>query len=268
MKVFAMQRQHGQAMTEFIVAMAVLLPLFFGIVYVGKFADIKHQAVQASRFAAFERALDPSAKQEDNAVLVEETRARFFTDGSRNQGKIGYEDNTNGLATAATLNSLWSDLSGTPLIQTYQDPNTGISVNVSSNNSLAVGAFVPIDDGSQALFNNLNTGGQVQADVEVPIANIASLPAPLNNLNVKVAARTVVAGDAWNGGGTQNVADHFTVTSVPGKAISFLNNIPGINELFELLADTPAPQLGCVKPDVVPGQTAPGANYQPSDKCY
>jgi Flp pilus assembly protein TadG len=267
MNASKMRSQRGQAMTEFIVAMAVLLPLFFGIVYIGKFSDIKHQAVQASRFAAFERALDPSARQESDAVLVEETRARFFTDASRNQGKIGFQDNTQGLATSGTLNPLWGELNGTPLIRSYQDPNTGIRVDVTSN-SMDLGAFAPIDKGAQALFKNLNSGGQIQADVEVPIANVAALPAPLNNLNMKVAARTVVAGDAWNGGGTQNVADHFTPVSVPGKTISFLNSIPGIDALFQLLADTPAPQFGCVKPDVVPAATAPGANYQASDACY
>jgi hypothetical protein len=267
MKTFGMRLQRGQAMTEFIVAMALFLMLFFGVVYIGKFADIKHQAIQASRFAAFERALDPSAAHESDSVLQEETRARFFTDGSRNQGKIGFQDNTGNLATSGTLNPLWGELNGTPLIQSYSDPTTGIHVNVASK-SMDIGAFRVINEGSRLQFKNLNTGGQIEADVEVPIVNIAHLPRPLNNLNVKVGATTVVAGDAWNGAGTQNVADHFTPVSVPGRAISILNKIPGINGLFQLLADTPAPQFGCVRPDVVPSATAPGASYQASDPCY
>jgi hypothetical protein len=267
MKARAMRSQRGQAMTEFVVAMALFLPLFFGIVYVGKFADIKHQAVQASRYAAFERALDPSATQESALVLQEETRARFFTDGSRNGGRIGFQDSTSGLPVSGTLNPLWGELNGRPLIQSYSDTATGVHVNVASN-SMDIGAFTPINQGSRVLFSHLNTGGQVQADVEVPIANIANLPAPLNNMNLKLAATTVVAGDAWNGDGARDVAGHFTPVSVPGRAISILNSIPGIDALFQLLADTPAPQLGCVKPDVVPAATAPGANYQASDPCY
>jgi hypothetical protein len=259
--------QRGQSMSEFVVAMAVFVPLFFGIYYVGKFEDIKHQAIQASRFAAFERALDPSATQESDAVLKEETRARFFTDGSRNQGKIGFQDSTAGLAPSGTQNPLWSQANSQPLLQSYSDPTTGIRVDLASN-SMNIGANSLIDTGAQTGFSNLNTGGQIQADVEVPISNIAHLPPTLSSLNIKVGARTVVAGDAWNGGGTQDVANHFTVVSVPGRGLKFLNSIPGIDLLFQLLADTPAPQLGCVKPDVVPGQTAPGANYQPSDPCY
>jgi len=57
-----------------------------------------------------------------------------------------------------------------------------------------------------------------------------------------------------------------------------VEKIPGIDILFRFLSDTPAPQFGCVKPDVVPEHVAPGAQYDPqddpsnptnvNDKCY
>jgi hypothetical protein len=267
MNTRGIRRQRGQASTEFIAAMALFVPLFFGIVYVGKFADMKHQAIQASRYAAFERALDPSSTQESAAVLQEETRARFFTDGARNQGKIGFEDSTQNLASNGTTNPFWNEVNGTPLLQSYDDPTTGITVDVASN-SMDVGAFAPINEGNQVFFSNLNTNGKIQADVKVPIANIAHLPAILNNLNLVVAARTVVAGDAWNGNGPQDVANHQTIVSDPGRNNPVLQTLQAtLAPLAEVFADS-QPKFGCDRPDVVPDRTAPGASYQPDDQCY
>jgi hypothetical protein len=269
MKAFGKRLQRGQAIAEFIAAMAVFVPLFFGIVYVGKFADMKHQAIQASRYAAFERALVPSQTLESASVLEEETRARFFTDGSRNQGKIGFQDSTKNLATNGTLNPLWNEVNGTPLLNSYDDPTTGISVTVKD-----VGAFSPINEVSR-VFNNLNRDGQIQADVEVPIANIAHLPAILSNLNLKVASRTVVAGDAWNGNGPQDVADHqSTVTNFSlfpsdiGRNNPVLQGLQLVLTPLALVFADSSPQFGCDRPDVVPAGTAPGANYQDGDPCY
>jgi hypothetical protein len=274
MKTRRDELQRGQAITEFVAAMAVFLPLFFGIVYMGKFADMKHQAIQASRYAAFERALVPSESRESASVLAEETRARFFTDGSRNQGKIGFQDSTQGLATDGTLNPLWGELNGTPLLTSYDDPTTGISVTVASN-SMDISLFSPINEASRE-FNNLNRNGQIQADVIVPVANIAHLPSILSNLNLTVAARTVVAGDAWNGDGPQDVADHqSTVTNFSLFPSDIGRNNPVLQALqvaldaFVVLGfSDSSPNFGCDRPDVVPDRTAPGANYQANDACY
>jgi len=262
-QALGLRSQRGQAMSEFIAALALFLPLFFGVVYIGKFADIKQQAIQASRFAAFERALDPSpGAPESDQVIAEEARARFFTDGARNQGKLAFQDNTNGLTTAQTAPALWTDLSGAPLLQSYADPDIKVTL---SSNSMDVGAFTATNEGSGLFFDNLNKNGQVQADVEVNIANVASLPSPLNNLNLKVAARTVVAGDAWNGDGAQNVADHQTVRSDIGRNNPLLQGLQLLlTPLAAVFSDVPqGPQFGCLRPDVVPSQTAPGITSLP-----
>ncbi len=47
----------GQAMTEFLVAMAVLVPIFFAISYLARYGDLQQRATQASRYAAFQRAM-------------------------------------------------------------------------------------------------------------------------------------------------------------------------------------------------------------------
>jgi hypothetical protein len=246
--------------------MAVFVPLFFGIIYVGKIVDIKHQAIQASRYAALERALDPLPPPARIAAEEEATRARFFTDGAHNGGRLTNNDTTSGLQTDGTVNPLWYEINGTPLLQSYSDPSTGVRVTVTAN-SMDIGAFTPINEASRG-FDHLNRDGQMQADIEVSVANIAHLPAPLNALNLKVAARTVMAGDTWSGGGSQDVASEQTWKTDVGKNPALQVVGLALTPLAAVFSDTGAPQFGCVRPDVVPGQTAPGANYQPNDPCY
>ena len=260
----ARRAQRGQSMTEFVIAMAIFLPLILGIIYIGKYSDIKHQAIQASRYAAMERALDPSGTQESDAVLVELTRARFFENGLDNNAQKGVlknPDTTAKLATAGTLNPLWTQPNGATMLAKYGD--VAVTLGSSDLSSVALAPMKP----AQALLTGLDNKGQIQANVEVAIANATGF-APLSALNLKVAATTVIAGDTWNAGGAANVAGHLGPLAVPGKAISVLDKIPFIDVVFEWLADTPAPQFGCVRPDVVPAATARGATYSTSDPCY
>jgi hypothetical protein len=259
--------QRGQAMSEFVAAMAVFLPLIMGVVYIGKYGDIKHQAIQASRYAAMERALDPQG-HESASVVENETVARFFRD--EGQHAIGLDDEATG-ATATDENPNWNQLgSGGAMLGSYSD--VSVTVTSASNSTL-----LPMDKVAEAGFNRLSGNFSVAADVKVPLVNIASF-APLANINLTIEAKTVVAGDAWNGGGAADVGGRFTALSVPGRAISIIDKIPGVNTLFKWLSGTPAPQMGCVKPDVVPAADANGAKYNPSDdptnptspndKCY
>jgi len=263
MKFSSTRTQRGQAMSEFIVAMAVFVPLVMGVIYVGKYSDIKHQAIQASRYAAMERALDPSGRESD-LTIAEETRARFFTDGSRNGGKIGFEDKVGNTATSGSENPLWSQMNGKPMITQY----SGVSVKITQK-ALDATLFKPVDAADSLFGFKLQGDGQVQADVEVPVANISHF-APLKNINLKIAATTVMAGDAWNAGGTENEAKHFTFQSVPLKALGGpLSSLKAIlDPIWQMISGTDGPQFGCVRPDVVPRATAPGAQYSPGDKCY
>ena len=277
------KHQRGQAMTEFIAAMLLFVPLILGVIYVGKYSDIKHQAIQASRYAAMERALDPKA-HESGAGIGAETVARFFRDGG--QQTIAADEQARG-STSSDENPNWKQIDGTPLIARYAD----VSVNLHARSDLSVGA-PGIDQVASLQFDGLNTGSAVQADVEVPVANMTNagpLAQLMNNLNLRIGATTVMAGDPWNASSSQDVADHQTIVSVPGrllgkvnKALDILKNVPGVPDPIKLLVDTGLPVFGCVKPDIVPngtpGRGAPGAQYDssddpgspdnPNDKCY
>ena len=264
--------QRGQAMSEFVAAMALFLPLLIGLIYIGKYSDIKHQTIQASRYAAFERALDPSKAHEPDTLLQEETRARFFMDESRDQGAL--VSTTNNQPTAATLNPLWGELNGAPMLDNYSN----VAVSFGAEQPVDDATLVPVDAANALLFG-LNRNGQFQANVEVSPPNIASFN-PLSAVNLKIAARTVVVGDGWNAGGAASVASQLhggipgsmpirpggPVSGIIGTLLHISNTI--LQPFYAALAGDTGPQLGCIRPDVVPADTAPGARYQPGDTCY
>jgi hypothetical protein len=254
MSYSSIRTQRGQATSEFIAAMAVLLPLFLGVVYVGKYSDIKHQAIQASRYAAFERALDPT-QHENPGVLTEETRKRFFADGSLDNGNVGYQDSTSGLSTATTLNPVWSEVNGTAMVTNYSDVAVSVSKGALSS---------PAMSSAGALANKmftLDAGGQVQANVEVNTAAITHF-APLNRV-LSIGATTVVVGDAWNADGASGVIDHFRPTAVP--AALFKQATTPFNYLFQFFSSSDGPQWGCVNPDSVPADHL--SNYDTPAPC-
>jgi hypothetical protein len=275
MRTSAMKSQRGQAMTEFVAAMAMFIPLILGVIYAFKYGDIKHQAIQASRYAAMERALDPHLRESDTAIR-DETVARFFRDGGSHP--IVANDKPPA-STSGDDNPNWGQLNGDSMLGPDYSKIT-VALSAKSLDSLALlpvdlVADAPVPDVVKP-FHGLNKGYGTEADVEVPVANVTGLPWLSNNL--KIGATTVIAGDPWNAGGAADVAAHMGAGSIPGKILGLVNQIPGSNLLFQWLSGTPAPQFGCVKPDVVPDTVAPGATYNPqddpnnpsnpNDKCY
>jgi hypothetical protein len=253
-----MRTQRGQATSEFIAAMALFIPLLFGVIYVGKFGDVKHQAIQASRYLAMQRALDPHGVASD-AALHDKTVARFFRDGGKY--KIGQNEPATA-ATATDINPNWYDITGKPLINSYGAITARFGAAPNINGATLTGL-----NAATLPFAKLPASPGFTAEVEVPIANITHF-APLNSANLKVAGKTVMAGDPWNAAGAEDVADHLThgaLVAKTGGILQQVKNIPGINTLFQLLAGAPAPDFGCVKADIVPGDVAPGAKYSPGD---
>lgn len=232
--------QRGQAMSEFIAACAVLVPLFMGIIYVAKYSDVKSSTIQASRYAAFERAFDPTAKHKPAPVLTEETRARFFTDGARNDGAFTKGDTTANLKPDQFVTAFWRDMKATRMLNQYAD------VSLAIDEKGLGGAFNKILD-TEGKVLKLNPNGLYYSNVEVPMANIAHFE-PLKKINLKIGATTALLGDAWSAGGSADVTTHAR-RAVPASVIP---SLPAADFLFEWLTDSPAPQFGCISPDVVP----------------
>jgi hypothetical protein len=271
----ALRFQRGQAMSELIVAMLAVLPLLLGVIYIGKYQDLKFSAVQASRYAAFDRVYDPSSRHKTATVLAEETRARFFTDPMlKNNGAVAFQDSTqNSSNTNGTLNQNWYGSGGDPIVTKYQD----VSVNV--QNPSTNGTFIQGLDLAGKLNFKIDDPGIAQADVQVPLANVATFAA-LNNLNLKLDVSTAVLTDGFNAGGANSPSANNVHDRVFADWGLVLGKIPGFQQLlsvldsnfasttaWELFSDTPGPQWGCVMPDVVPSDVAPGASYDPNKNC-
>jgi hypothetical protein len=106
-------------MIEFLVALSVLLPLFLVVTFAGRYGDIHQSAVQASRYAAFQRVAQPDAAKLPDAKIEDQMRARFFVQGNylHANGRVQSDDTAVGLRDKG-LPSTWRDLSSNPLIKT------------------------------------------------------------------------------------------------------------------------------------------------------
>ncbi len=244
--------QRGQSMTEFLVALAVLTPLFMAVTYAGKYGDVQMSATQASRYAAFQRAREPSTARLSDEKLADQMRVRFFIEGDYlNKGKLQSDDGLAMVKKDKGGNPLWVDLTGNPLISQPLDK------------AITVGwADAPLGTSGVAEAMGFMTksasktypGGRV-AQIEVTLDNKMDLlndkPKPL-----VIAAATAAAGNPLNSGGSKDTRDS-AATMVPTSYIP-----DGLTDFFELamsLFEPYGPELGCIKPDVVPNERLDGS---------
>jgi hypothetical protein len=228
----------GQSTVEFIVACLVMIPLFFGIYYFARYSDIKSSAIQASRYAAFERSWDPNSNIKSDEVLKEEVRARFFTKTE----KISYQDTTAGAVLSVPL---WVDAKGSNLITNH----SGIVSKSDPVGSLQADTVGPILDGVNSVYFQLPNGGVIKSQVNVPLANIGHFE-PLKSINIALPAATAIGSGSWNAAGTKgsdSVCDR-ALRAVPsrffdvGSVLSFGMSLFEESEL----------KFGIMLPDYVP----------------
>ena len=209
-----LQRQRGQAMTEFTVtAMFLLIPIFLLIPMLGKYIDIRHSAVQTARSMAWERtawfeqdnwptdagtAQFKTRKQIEQAVALRElsNAQRPFSGGDWNT-PLAQND----------LNTLWTDHAGDPLLTASTAQQQIKQYDQKRTSQLAYSYFVldglqevenginkAIDKGENAMhsaagvlgislpsvgdidiFSKFNAQAYYQPGVRIPLNNIASL---------------------------------------------------------------------------------------------
>ena len=247
-------RQRGQAMVEMIVGTAVLVPLMLGTMLIARYVDIRSAAVQASRYAAFERATNLDAITE--AEIGRKVRTRLFTvtdsplranDGLANDAQWRDEnpDFQDGSIRSRRLIARPADV----LTTTRESEPTSAAARSAS-------AIVTGIDQVGALSGSnfdLNTRGFHTGTVSVKLANLTSLPAPLDTLNLTFTEHTAVLGDAWQSGSPGAVAER-TGALVPTRLFTRVNDIlePVLDvlSLFEPALEDLC--LGQVNPDVVP----------------
>ncbi len=189
------QRQRGHALTEFIVLSVALVPLFLLMPLIGKYQDISHSVLAASRYAAFDmltRYNDPKPQ----AQLEQEIRRRFFSSS-------GSPIKTSDLAqdVEADQNPLWRDPANKPLIAKFSDVQVGTSWAGLS------GTPDVFNDTARATFG-LPRRELYTATITVPLINVPEglrFYEPFDKLNLQVRRHTSVAPDSWAGSSASQV---------------------------------------------------------------
>jgi hypothetical protein len=190
------KRCSGQALTEFLVAAVVLVPLLVAIVLVGRLQDVRLHAQGGARYAAFAAALDEGA----HAPLQQEVRRRFF--GAPDAAVVA-QDRVDPAEPDA--NAHWRDLqSREPMLADPRD----VAVRVDNRAPPGVAAqalavAITVADGAAQLAGgrlDLERAGFRSVEVGVRLTTTRAFEA-IGIAAPTLTARASVFGDAWDAAG-------------------------------------------------------------------
>lgn len=258
--------QSGQAMVEFVVISMVVIGLFLGIWYIGKFHDIQATTIQAARYAAWERTVRPSSYSDTK--LQSQARARLF---SWNKDAYKATDGINNGQGWNQQTSMWMDHADDKrLIKAPDDVivRTASAALPGTAVGLALKAVNTLDAAGGA--DKLPQGGMFTSTVNVKIANLAHMEAPLDALNLTLNESSSVVADNWDAGSPKQAAAR-TEAFTPGSMFDFMDTGP-LN-LVKVALGTIEPAFknfhpGQICPDVVPMDRITGINGQANKPVY
>lgn len=264
----------GQAMTELLIAASFLLvPLILLIPLLGKYIDIRHAAIQAARYEAWEYTVwyngttggfsDDRPDGYPNSLPVKtiyqteaEAMRRFFSDTSLPLSGFdigGWE--------SADRNPLWTDHRGNPLWDGSLDSATPPSHNEPTPDltggvmNAIVGIIDTIFDAlADALsligdvgFTAINKDGYststVAAVVNVPAGLIdfgtmtgQGLDESVDTFQLTFRSQAAVLTDNWNAGGLEHTTNQ-AGGLVPTKILDeLLDNVPAIADIWNIMS--------------------------------
>lgn len=237
----------GQAMTEFVVSAAfVLVPLFIIIPILGKYVDMKHMAVQAARYEAWEYTVnyqDMDDEQPSNFTSVapsrlpqkslsrvqDESRRRFFS-----QPGIALDTAVDASGfNAAEINPLWRYHEGSYMYDTTaidmdsemrqeSTPPGGILGDILAVIEAIFGAMADVVSTVSELigappigFDAIKTRGYFKSTVSVPVEGppnytafslANTAPLFITERNLKMTAQSSILSNGWNAGGAAHTA--------------------------------------------------------------
>jgi hypothetical protein len=265
--------ERGQALAEFCVISGALVSLLLGIWYIGKYHDIQAAAIQSARYAAWERTAHPTSFADSQ--IQNQARARVFQwDGKPLAATDGIAGNG-----WSTQTAMWRahddskslvDKPGDVTVTTQSGALPGSAANAMSVAIASITKLLGAVSGGEAL----NQGGYYTSHVSVQIANIASLPDPLNNLGLILHESSSLATDSWDASGPKQAAlrtRDFTLTSVFDRVTPLLLPLKLVVSPIEPAFAKFDP--GQICPDIVPADRLdPGVSklpvYQGGGSCY
>ncbi len=191
----------------------------------GKYIDMMQTAEAASRYVAFEGTVrNSSSSWKTDAELAIEVRRRFF-------GNADAPLKTNDKAGdfPAHRNPVWSDASGKPLIENFED-SVRVRTQVAGKNAIPA-TKLPFDWPGELGLSDSNF---YTANVTVAPVNLAHF-APFDAIDLSTTRKTVLLADAWTARG-------------PG---SIRSKIEGSVKLFPVGPAKPAIELVGMLPPVI-----------------
>jgi hypothetical protein len=249
--------QGGQALIEMVVISLVLVSLFLGIWYIGKFHDIQSTTIQAARYAAWERTAHGPGFSDIR--IQNQTRARLY---SLNQNAYRDTDSIANNQSWGQQSTMWRDhASDKRLIDAPRDVTVSTASGALPGN-LVSGATSVIDGVDKALAGltggtPLPRGGKFTSTVSVSVANLAHMAdpqVPLNKLNLTLTERSVIIADSWDASSPQDAALR-TRAFTPGGVLKTFDT--GFGSIIKDALSLIEPSFknfhpGQICPDVVP----------------
>lgn len=198
-------KEAGQALIEFLVAALALVPLFLLVPLVGKYLDIKHATIAASRKLAFECTVryDDCSRLDDNPSFADEIRMRFYS-GNDMQVLSNDRPARDEIATDQG-NPLWVDRRGRALLEKYSD--VGVRADAKTLTTGLVGAILGF--GPDKFGLTLDRGiydARVQVKLS-PRAGGASFTSQLDSLALNMQSHTAILTNAWSAKGPGSRSD-------------------------------------------------------------
>lgn len=257
---------NGQALTEFLVVALALVPLYLLMPLIAKYQDIAYQTLMASRYAAFDAAVNNEWQNtwKDPAQLAGEVRRRFF---SKADAPIKTNDTAGNFT--AHRNAFWYGPTNEPLIADF-DADVAISFGPSRNPAQG-GSLTSASDAKP--FNgagntevethiadqlSLKTTGIFTGNVSVKLANAPSslsMYQPFDKIDLSIRRHTSVVVNGWDAANAKQVVSRIdSKLLVPGTA---LRPVQPVVAAFAAIAEggqVQAPRLGELEfwSDVVP----------------
>ncbi len=261
-------------MVEFAIIAGVMVMLFLGIWYLGKFHDMQAATIQAARYSVWERTVLPPSVADSK--IEQQTRARLF---GWNRNPLRAADGLNNGANWADQSAQWRDHAGSVRLITKPSDVT-VATAASALPGKAAGVvsqvFGVITKGLGGISGGeqLNQGGYFRGSVSVKVADIAALPAPLDKLNLRLNESQTLVTDSWDASGPRQAAMRtrsFTPVAVFAQVTDLIEPVTDFLAIIE--EDFEYFEPGKICPDIVPAdRLGNGARnipmYRNSSQCY
>jgi hypothetical protein len=257
---------HGQALTEFLVVALVLVPLYLLMPLIAKYQDIAYQTLMASRYVAFDAAVNNESQNtwKNPAQLAGEVRRRFF---STPDAPIKTNDTAGNFR--AHRNAFWNGPKNEPLIADF---DADVAVGFGQNRSPAqAGSLMAASDGDPfdragntevethiADQFGMKPTGLFTGNVAVKLANLPADVAayqPFDKIDLSITRHTSITVDGWAAADPQQVVNRIdSKLLVPGTLLRPVRPLAAALVGIAEAGQVPGPRLGELEfwSDVVP----------------